>query len=237
MISATDTERAEVRLQSILAIAGELKLGLGPGSKVLDFGCGLGLYTLALRQRGMHAYGCDVWRRFDEVDELSRKHCGESLFSYVSLDDYRLPYADASFDFIFSDHVFEHVLDYDTTLREVRRVLRPGGVALHIFPSINRIIESHVKIPFSGRIRWLPWLRLWHRLGAGGEHKTAEQTATWIAERLNYLPKRELARQIGSHFEKVRFVEKEAMRANGHRLLGILGPLVSEFHVRVVALS
>jgi SAM-dependent methyltransferase len=46
-----------------------------------------------------------------------------------------LPFADASFDFIFSSSLLEHVRDRPAAYREMHRCLRPGGVMVHIMPS------------------------------------------------------------------------------------------------------
>jgi SAM-dependent methyltransferase len=50
-------------------------------------------------------------------------------------DAARLPFADASFDFIFSSSVLEHIRDRAAVYREMRRCLRSGGVMVHIMPS------------------------------------------------------------------------------------------------------
>lgn len=46
-----------------------------------------------------------------------------------------LPFRDASFDFIFSSSVLEHVRDRDGAMAELRRCLRPDGVMVHVMPS------------------------------------------------------------------------------------------------------
>jgi hypothetical protein len=53
----------------------------------------------------------------------------------------------------FSNQVFEHVMDYPTTLREIHRVLTPGGAFLHIFPSRYKFIEPHMLVPLGGVLR------------------------------------------------------------------------------------
>jgi ubiquinone/menaquinone biosynthesis C-methylase UbiE len=232
-----EAQRAQDRIKSILAIARNLGIAPKPGQRILDFGCGRGYYTATLREMGLQAYGCDVWMRCDEADAICQRLYRENLFSIVSLDQYRLPYPDAHFDLILSDHVFEHVLDYDSTLREMRRVLRPGGTSLHVFPSRYRLIESHIKIPLAGCFRARPWFGLWHALGRGGDFHTATESFNWVNRRLNYLPKRELIARFRAYFDTVQFVENAAIRAHGHAAFGWLGPLLSTLHVRVVALS
>jgi SAM-dependent methyltransferase len=46
-----------------------------------------------------------------------------------------LPFSDATFDFIFSSSVLEHVRDRERALAELRRCLRPGGLMIHLMPS------------------------------------------------------------------------------------------------------
>ncbi|MCB1706410.1 MAG: class I SAM-dependent methyltransferase [Halioglobus sp.] len=51
-------------------------------------------------------------------------------------DIQNLPFADNSYDFVFASHVLEHVPDDDKALSEVRRILRPGGVAVLPVPIV-----------------------------------------------------------------------------------------------------
>lgn len=48
-----------------------------------------------------------------------------------------LPFADASYDLVFASHVLEHIRDDEAALREIRRMLRPGGLALLPVPIIT----------------------------------------------------------------------------------------------------
>ncbi|MCZ6644272.1 MAG: methyltransferase domain-containing protein, partial [Gammaproteobacteria bacterium] len=58
-----------------------------------------------------------------------------------------------SFDLVFSDNVIEHVSDLGGLIEEIRRITKPGGVGVHIFPSKWAVVEPHVRMPL---IHWLP---------------------------------------------------------------------------------
>jgi SAM-dependent methyltransferase len=94
---------------------------------VLDLGCGSGasidtFKALALqRGHGIHWRGVDI-AGSPEVRARVRQDGTFDTFDGVSL-----PYADASFDVVYSDQVFEHVRHPDQLVREVARVLKPGG--------------------------------------------------------------------------------------------------------------
>jgi 2-polyprenyl-3-methyl-5-hydroxy-6-metoxy-1,4-benzoquinol methylase len=89
--------------------------------RMLDVGCSVGATLLAARQRGWEAVGVDVSR--DAVDL-----CRREGLECRTVDDFDLPFPDESFDVLTAWHVIEHVQDVRWTLREWRRVLRPGGV-------------------------------------------------------------------------------------------------------------
>jgi SAM-dependent methyltransferase len=244
LVPTVEEERAARRVQAILATARQLGISLSPQSRILDFGCGLGYYTLALRKMGLSSYGCDVFDRCQAVAEACRYITTEQLFSIVPLDEYRLPHPDGHFDFIFSDHVMEHVLDYSGTLREMRRVLRPGGFALHIFPSRYRILESHLKVPFGGCMTSPHWFALWARLGMGrawhgdlAPDELGRRNSEWVSTRVNYLPKKEIDRSCSQYFDTVRFVEGAALASFAHLPLPLVAGLISTFHVRALLLA
>jgi 2-polyprenyl-3-methyl-5-hydroxy-6-metoxy-1,4-benzoquinol methylase len=93
---------------------------LAPGDRVLDIGCGRGDFLMACRRKGWEVAG--VEQDGAPIMEL-RQTLGFDVFSQSELD--RL--ADGSFDVVTMWHVFEHMADPRETLRQVSRLLRPGG--------------------------------------------------------------------------------------------------------------
>jgi ubiquinone/menaquinone biosynthesis C-methylase UbiE len=96
------------------------------GSDVLDVGCGQGIDLVEYLKGGARATGIDLTPRHVE---LARAHI-EAMGLQATVmhgDAERLPFADASFDFVSSNGVLHHTPDMPTALREICRVLRPGG--------------------------------------------------------------------------------------------------------------
>ena len=69
-----------------------------------------------------------------------------------------LPFADNTFDFVFSDQVLEHVQDHNLAFAEIARVMKPGGISLHIFPARLKPTEAHVFVPLGGVMQSRWWL-------------------------------------------------------------------------------
>jgi SAM-dependent methyltransferase len=97
--------------------------GVGRGSRVLDVCCGPGMLSAAALGRGAQAVGLD----FPGVVALARKLVPGAEFE--SGDATRLPFADGSFDAVVCGYGVMHVPDAETAMREMLRVLRPGGRA------------------------------------------------------------------------------------------------------------
>lgn len=150
----TDGYLQATERQLRFATAG-LGLRLSPGATILDFGCGIGSSVRALLAQGYDAYGVDVleyWDRdFDKYWLIGDKPPAEVTDRLKLADpaNYRLPFEDGTFDFCFSDQVFEHIFDYKTTMSEIVRVLKPSGLSLHNFPGPNNFMEGHVNLPLS----------------------------------------------------------------------------------------
>jgi SAM-dependent methyltransferase len=127
------------------------------GMKVLEFGCGLGVYMRAMQRYTPHVFGFDI-----EVERLqvARANGLDGLAASVGE---QLPYADASFDRVFSNDVLEHVEDDRACAREIVRVLKPGGRAAIYVPNRLYLFETH-GVYWRGRyyfgnkpfVNWLP---------------------------------------------------------------------------------
>jgi SAM-dependent methyltransferase len=99
--------------------------GTKPGDRVLDVGCGTGILTFALAERGSKAVGIDASEAY--VAE-ARRHRSNPEVTYDLGDVRHLPYADSSFDACVSTLVLDIIPEFDQVVREMRRVTRPGGV-------------------------------------------------------------------------------------------------------------
>ena len=101
----------------------------GKGRDVLEVGVGAGTDFVNWVRHGARATGVDLTPR---GVELTRERLGlEGLHADVRVGDAEhLPFADASFDIVYSYGVLHHSPDTPGAIQEVRRVLRPGGTAL-----------------------------------------------------------------------------------------------------------
>jgi len=101
--------------------------------RVLDLGCGVGYGAFWLA-----SYGA---RQVTAVDLglVALRYAGAAYshprLRYAQADALHLPFADASFDFVFSSQVIEHVSSVEQFMREIRRLLAPGGFCLITTPN------------------------------------------------------------------------------------------------------
>lgn len=98
-----------------------------PGARVLDLCCGTGDMAFALRREGTQAriIGADFSRPMLEL--ASSKTSPDRKIHWIEADALQLPFPDQSFDLLTSAFGFRNLADYDAGLREICRLLKPGG--------------------------------------------------------------------------------------------------------------
>ena len=99
---------------------------------VLDVGCNTGYGTVRLVGDARSITGVDVSAA--AIDQARARPGGEHV-EFRVIDGLTLPFADGSFDLVTSFQVIEHVTDTASYLREIKRVLRPGGEVLVTTPN------------------------------------------------------------------------------------------------------
>jgi SAM-dependent methyltransferase len=122
------------------------RLAVRPGDWLLDAGCGGGRHTFGALERGAHVVAVDL-----DIEGLRLARTGiherraaatEKLHGGVVRGDvFCLPVPDAAFDRVICAEVMEHVHDYASAIRELARVLRPGGTLGLTIPTA---ITEHV---------------------------------------------------------------------------------------------
>ena len=110
------------------------RLGLRPGERVLDMGCGAGRHAFEMYKRGADVIAFDqdadelstVRERFVAMQEAGEVPAGAEA-DVKEGDALSLPFADGEFDRIVAAEVLEHIPADIQAIQELVRVLRPGG--------------------------------------------------------------------------------------------------------------
>lgn len=120
-----------------------------PGAKLLDIGASVGWTVEAGAKRGAISMGVDI-----DVPGLAkaRRERDPRCF-FACADGEQLPFPDNSLDVVVFNHIYEHVVDPDAIMAEIRRVLTPTGVVYLGLGNRLGVIEPHYRLPF---LSWLP---------------------------------------------------------------------------------
>jgi SAM-dependent methyltransferase len=204
---------------SLILFINRLFIMVKPGARILDFGCGAGRMVFRLRELGFDAYGFDIhdyvayrtnedrqWFRFSQSTSRDT-----SAFT-IDADRYAIPFEDDFFDVVHSTSVIEHVLDIRPMMRECARVLRPDGIAIHLYPAKYQVVESHMYVPLASFVQRKAWLRLWIALGARNEFQgsrtigeVTEAYKQYTMTGLRYRTRKELLHAAAEFFHGVHF--------------------------------
>lgn len=98
------------------------------GQRLLEIGCGMGTDLLQFARGGARCIGIDLTPRSVEITRHRFALYGAGG-SFMISDGERLPFRSESFDVVYSNGVLHHTPDTEGAIREVHRVLRPGGIA------------------------------------------------------------------------------------------------------------
>lgn len=159
-------------------------LGVQPGDRVLDLGCGFGRHAFESMRRGAQVVACDfslaelkdvtaMFRAIGdaEADSLPATASGAA----TNGDATRLPFADASFDRIIASEVLEHIPDDTAAFGELARVLKPGGTLAVTVPAwlAERVCwalseEFHAPFVEGGHVRIYTEAGIRHQLRGAG---------------------------------------------------------------------
>ena len=120
---------------------------------MLEFGCGAGGFIVSALKNGMDIHGVDVdVERQKQFTRNAEEFHPEAANRFTLYDGRLLPFPSHHFDGCYSWFVFEHVSDPQTSLREICRVLKPGGTLAIFADEVRNAWDGHASVP------WPPYL-------------------------------------------------------------------------------
>ncbi len=162
--------------------------------EVLEVGCGGGLLCEELARRGLVVVGIDpAEAALEEARKYVQKnYLGANAYFETGLAE-ALPYADGSFSVIVCLDVLEHVRDLEATIKEIARVLAPGGI--FIFDTINRTFLARLALIWLGERFFqknglVPGLHEYHAFIKPSELQAlVEQNGLQVQELTGFMPR------------------------------------------------
>ena len=169
-----------------------------PGDQVLEVGGGTGYQAQLIVTTGAHV---------DSIDVAPPPKARETYYPVTLYNGRDIPFPDGRFDVVFSSNVLEHVLHPTDLLAEIRRVLKDGGLAIHVLPTptwrlwtslaryphlVRRIVRAGAKgtaaiamAAEAAEVRPAFWRRLRRALwdGPHGEYPTAVSELWYFSRR------------------------------------------------------
>lgn len=178
--------------------------------RILDIGAGMGGYPVGLRLAGLACDGIEFNPDYVEISALrARLHDLPPMVRLGQIEE--LPIGDVTYEIVHCHDVLEHCQDPERGLKEMARVLKPGGVVLVTF--INRFAWKDPHYHLRG-VNWLP-----RRFGSWFAHKRFKKNADFFKDNqrldeMHYFPvwkARALVRRCGfSRIENVRRIKLRA---------------------------
>lgn len=129
-----DNYMAECHYLELLKVSSTLDEVGEINGAVLDYGCGQGRWAGLLAQKFPNAKinGIDI-----SANAIEKAKAANPKHNFKVFDGKKAPFADASFDLVFTFHVLEHVPDIKGTVSDIARLVKKGGRLCVIFPCGN----------------------------------------------------------------------------------------------------
>jgi hypothetical protein len=165
---------------------------LPPGSRVLDLGARTGSFRTSRRDLAIVRLDLEI-------------PAARSAGLYVAADAARMPFTSAAFDLIVSNHSLEHFIELEATVREIGRMLRPGGALFVAVPDATTLTD-----------------RIYRWIGRGGGHVNAFRSpgdVTDLVERLAGIPHRATRPLISG----MSFLNRHSFTGRAPRKLALFG--------------
>ena len=116
------------------------RININPEGTMLDLGCGEGRHIFGLMEKfpdlkciGLDPHLESLEKAFEGLKFL--ESISNSKTNFLSGSAYSLPFSDDSFDLVVCSEVLEHLHDYKDAIKEINRVLKPGGQFLASVPA------------------------------------------------------------------------------------------------------
>jgi len=148
---------------------------LRPGVRLLDVGCGPGTITADFARRLGPSAVLGIDASADVIAEAQRDHPG---VSFATGDVYRLDFSEAAFDIVHAHQVLQHLADPVAALKEMRRIVRPGGIVA----VRDCDYGSFTWYPADGRL--VRWLALYQEIARAnrGEPDAGRHLLSWARQ-------------------------------------------------------
>jgi len=147
--SLYNEDTRKIKAKKILAVLKNIEsIRLGK-CRCIEIGCSTGINTNFLATYCKECVGIDI-----DIDAvLFARSNSDPSTQFLIGDAIRVPFTDNSCDIVICNHVYEHVPDSQLLMKEIFRILRPGGICYFAAGNKYSIIEGHYKLPF---LSWLP---------------------------------------------------------------------------------
>lgn len=116
--------------------------------KILEIGSGSGYYTKAIAEITNHLTATEFSKEYLEV---TKKYNPYPVDAYIHCSATKMPFSDNTFNKILITEVIEHIPEWNKAIDEVRRVLKPGGIAIITTP--NKLSHMNIAYVLKRKIR------------------------------------------------------------------------------------